>query len=258
MDAIASQITSLTIVYSNVYSDADQRKHQSSVSLAFVRVIHRWPVNSPHKWPVMRKMFPFDDIAMQGREEHPHFTYQLPSYWWLSIVMSHSIIGIDMVLPERSSLSRLSSNNIIFCFNILRPRQNGRCFPDDIFKCIFLNENRWISIKISLKFVPEGPINNIPALFQIMAWRRPGDRPLSKPMVVCLLTHICVTRPQWDNSLWPSNTIWGHRSISTLTQVMAYCLMAASYCQNQCWLLISKVLWHSSECINIGRPEDTS
>ena len=64
MDAIASQITSRTIVYSTVYSGADQRKPQSSASLAFVRGIHRWPVNSPHKWPVTRKMFPFDDVIM--------------------------------------------------------------------------------------------------------------------------------------------------------------------------------------------------
>ena len=64
MGAIASQITSLAIVYSIVYSDADQRKHQSSASLAFVRGIHRGPENSPHKWPVTRKMFPFDDVIM--------------------------------------------------------------------------------------------------------------------------------------------------------------------------------------------------
>ena len=64
MDAIASQITSLAIVYSIVSSDTDQRKHQSSASLAFVRGIHRGPVNSPHKWPVTRKMFPFDDVIM--------------------------------------------------------------------------------------------------------------------------------------------------------------------------------------------------
>ena len=81
--------------------------------------------------------------------------------------------------------------------NTLRPRQNGRHFADDTFKCIFLNENVWIPIKISLKFVPQGPINNIPALVQIMAWRRPGDKPLSEPMMVRLPTHICVTRPQW-------------------------------------------------------------
>ena len=69
--------------------------------------------------------------------------------------------------------------------NTLRPRQNGRHFPEDIFKCIFLNENVWISLKISLKFVPMVRINNIPALVQIMAWHRPGGKPLSEPMMVC-------------------------------------------------------------------------
>ena len=64
MSSMASQITSLTIVYSTVYSGADQRKHQSSASLAFVRGIHRSPVNSPHKGPVTRKVFPFDDVIM--------------------------------------------------------------------------------------------------------------------------------------------------------------------------------------------------
>ena len=68
----------------------------------------------------------------------------------------------------------------VHIINSLRPRQNGRRFPNDIFKCFFLNENAWISIKIPLKFVPKGPVNNIPALFQIMAWRRPGDKPLSE------------------------------------------------------------------------------
>ena len=64
MGAMASQITSLTIVYSTVYSGADQRKHQSSASPAFMRGIPRSPVNSPHKWPVTPKMFPFDDVIM--------------------------------------------------------------------------------------------------------------------------------------------------------------------------------------------------
>ena len=67
----------------------------------------------------------------------------------------------------------------IITINTLRPRQNGRHFADDVFKCIFLNENVWILLKILLKFVPKGPINNIPSLVQIMAWRRPGDKPLS-------------------------------------------------------------------------------
>ena len=78
--------------------------------------------------------------------------------------------------------------------NTLRPRQDGRHFPD-IFKCIFLNEKIQTSIKISLNCVPRGPIKNIPSLVQIMAWRRPGDKPLSEPFMVRLLTHICVTRP---------------------------------------------------------------
>ena len=65
LGAMASQITSLTFVYSTFYSGADQRKHQSSAPLAFVRGIHRWPVNYPHKWPVTRKMFPFDDVIMK-------------------------------------------------------------------------------------------------------------------------------------------------------------------------------------------------
>ena len=82
----------------------------------------------------------------------------------------------------------------------LRPRQNGRHFADDVFKCIFLNENVWIPVKNSLKYVPNGPINNIPALVQIMAWRRSGDKSLSEPMMVGLPTHICVTRPQWVNA----------------------------------------------------------
>ena len=66
MGAMASQITSLTIVYSTDYSDADQRKHQSSASLAFVQEINRAPVNSPHKWPVTWKMFPIDDVIMNA------------------------------------------------------------------------------------------------------------------------------------------------------------------------------------------------
>ena len=83
--------------------------------------------------------------------------------------------------------------------NTLRPRQNGRHFPDDILKWIFLNENVWISIEISLNVVPKGQINNISTLVQIMARRRPGDKPLSEPMMVSLLTDICVTQPQWVN-----------------------------------------------------------
>ena len=75
--------------------------------------------------------------------------------------------------------------------------KNGRQFADNIFKCIFLNENVWISIEISLMFVPNGQICNMPALVQIMAWCWPGNKPLSAPMMISLLTHICITQPQW-------------------------------------------------------------
>ena len=96
-----------------------------------------------------------------------------------------------------TNLSWNHSNNYFISLNTLRPTQNGRHFPDDIFKWIFLNENVWISIKLKLKFVPNVPINNIPVLVQIKAWRRSGDKPLSEPMMDSLLTHICVTRSQW-------------------------------------------------------------
>ena len=101
--------------------------------------------------------------------------------------------AFDWQIPKVSSAVSIW----YFYINSLKPRPNRRHFADDIFKCIFLNENASIAIKISLKFVPKGPINNTPALVQIMAWRRPGDRPLSEPMMVSLPTHICVTRPQW-------------------------------------------------------------
>ena len=102
------------------------------------------------------------------------------------------------------------NHEFIRSFNPLRPRQNGRHFADDIFRCIFLNENVWVPTKISLKFVLKGPINNIPAMVQIMAWRRPGDKPLSEPMMVSLTTHICVTRPQWVKQTYP----WQHQNFS--------------------------------------------
>ena len=103
--------------------------------------------------------------------------------------------------------------NIGMCNNTLRPRQNSHLFPDDIFKWIFLNNNVWISLRVSLKFVPKVRIINIPALVKIMAWLRPGDKPLYEPTVVSLLTHICVTWPHWDKNTSPFHN---HRDIVTL------------------------------------------
>ena len=92
--------------------------------------------------------------------------------------------------------------------NILRPRQNVHHFPDHVFKWIFFNENVWISIKISLNFLSRDPINNIPSLVQIMTWCRPGNKPLSEPMMVSLLMHLCITRLQLVNSLYMKNNIF--------------------------------------------------
>ena len=118
-------------------------------------------------------------------------TLQLMISLIIAIYPVASVLRHALMLPTFKIIP-----NTLFHLNTLRPRQNGRHFPDDIFNCIFLNENAWIWIKISLKFVPKGPINKIPALVQIMAWRRPGVKPLSEPMMVSLPTHICVTRPQ--------------------------------------------------------------
>ena len=111
----------------------------------------------------------------------------------------------------------------------LRPRQHGQHFVD---------ENAIISIKNSLKFVTKGPINNIPALVQIMAWRRPGDKPLFEAMMISLLTHICVTRPQWvyigchgDHKYMFITSIWPDLykrydcvvNINILNQLMSCC-----------------------------------
>ena len=105
---------------------------------------------------------------------------------------------IYIIVDSVSGLSPVRYHNLNQgwqCINTLRPRQNGRHFPDDNFRCIFVNENFYILIKLSLKFVPNGPINNIPALVLIMAWRRKGDKPLSEPMLIqftdaCMRHHI--------------------------------------------------------------------
>ena len=113
-------------------------------------------------------------------------TKQLSNFIWLSF-----LVGLPLCK------FRVNTSTVL---NTLRPRQNGRHFLDDIFNWIFFNENVLIPITISLKFVPKDPMTNIPALVQKMAWRRPGDKPLSEPMMVKLLMLICVTRPQWVNS----------------------------------------------------------
>ena len=113
MGAMASQITSLTIVYSTVYSGRDQRKRQSSASLAFVRGIHRGPMNSPHKWPVTRKMFPFDDVIMNA-EDHTIRAWQ-----------SHPLVLVKTFKID--STPRKSGSRGDHDFNTLKPRDEYIC-----------------------------------------------------------------------------------------------------------------------------------
>ena len=106
MGTIASQIATLTIVYPSVYSGADQRKHQNSESLAFVRGIHRGPVNSPHKWPVTRKMFPFDYVIMKLSDFKQSFrtlTLTMGSFQYIKTPANFfTNIGISMMKMRQS------------------------------------------------------------------------------------------------------------------------------------------------------------
>ena len=109
MDLMASQITSLTIVYSTVYSAAEQRKYRSSASLAFMWGIHRWPVNSQHKWPVTRKMFPFDDVIMTRRYPRSLLT--------LSVVKSPNTFSVQKS-SDAAGMSWLSIMDVIFVWTV--------------------------------------------------------------------------------------------------------------------------------------------
>ena len=116
MGLVASQITSLMIVYSSVYSDADQRKRQSSVSLAFMWGIHRGPVNSPHKWPVTRKMFPFDDVIMN----HSSWHSTLFIYWFNqnTITVDSALYILSIRFTSAYFIIDIVTSNLvsIFCF----------------------------------------------------------------------------------------------------------------------------------------------
>ena len=118
---------------------------------------------------------------------------------------------VTSLVPAQTKTYHSASEATLKHINSLRPRRSRRHFADAIFRRIFFKENVRVSIKISLKFVPKakGPINNNPALVQIMAWCRSGDKPLSKPMMVSLLTHICITRPQWVKQTTKTET-WAY------------------------------------------------
>ena len=165
MSDMASQITSFSVVYSILCSDADQRKHQSSAPLAFVRGIHRWPVNSPHRGPVTRKMFPFDDVIMKYSSFRLSHKTQLWTFLfskWVQVplqstahhkieiqqcevhIFSCSIYQIKICLTEDKQLRRsiIKRNNLIevclwgtgthcYNFNLTRSKSKGRSPPQN-------------------------------------------------------------------------------------------------------------------------------
>ena len=137
-----------------------------------------------------------------------------------------------------------------------------------------LNENVMISAKISPKYVPKGPINNIPALVQIMAWCRPGDKPISEPMMVRLPKHICVTRPQWVNKFRPVENIFNHILLNTFYlsiqtslisfpqgpfstfSISQHCFMwwlGAWWHQTITWNIVGQDVWHHTASLGHNR-----
>ena len=122
---------------------------------------------------------------------HPYLIYLVNTIgdccWWPVSLHFLRSNNTDLVFPKYFDFR---TRRLIF--STLRPRQDGHHFEDDNVRCIFLYEDIWISINISLKCIPKGQINNIPALVQIMAWRRPGDKPLSEPMMFSLLIYIYI------------------------------------------------------------------
>ena len=231
-------------LFSTACSDQQQRKHQSSALLALCegnpsgshssqKISNAESTSTPRchhvqiQWHHVFCQVPvaFNDFnTLRPRQNGRHkislnfvpkgpinnitalvqiMAWRRPGYlkqWWLIYRRIYASLGLNELKPFL--LDRHHSEWV----NTLSPRQDGCHFPD-IFICIFLNENVWILIKISLKFVPKGPINKIPSLVQIRIWRRPGTKQLSEPMMVSLLTHICVTRPQWVKQ---SQEVWLH------------------------------------------------
>ena len=193
--------------------------------------LHHWLHCKLSKWqclmqPVMTNFIRMTTFPFQWCFHYLHLSHQSPFANGLPLQAHHSGTLFTYCVPFICStfqphltplLSRPSNRGILhykdailsvyrrshfgdyrtFLLNTLRPRQNGCHFADDTFNRIFVNENVRISIKFLLKLVPKGPINNNPAFVQIMAWRRSGDKPLSEPMMISLLTHLCVTQPQW-------------------------------------------------------------
>ena len=129
------------------------------------------------------------DILISVREAEYLFTIYIDSLCQRCALLNPTT-KFEKVFEIKTAVSWL---------NTLRPRQSCRHFADVIFRSICLNENVQMSLKISLRLVPKVWLNNTPAVVQVMAWGWAGTKKLSEPVIVSLLTHICVARPQWVN-----------------------------------------------------------
>ena len=172
---------------------------RNDVASAWFRESYYYPLPSVFKYCVLYDWVVF--ILAAGRQDWSFLVAMATSCYegvtYGIIVLMHFFLYCGWLVYLRS---HPVLNPSLLILDGLKPEQNGRHFADDGFKCIFLNENVRISIKISLKFDHSGSINNIPALVQIMVCWWPGDKPLSEQTLVSLLMYICVTRPQWVNS----------------------------------------------------------
>ena len=148
-------------------------------------LLHHWPFIHGIHYSLMNSQYRGDQCRT--------LMIALLSAW----IVVEQIVKVPVIWDTMTLLCNVTLMKTNAFFSTLMPRQNGRLFPDDVLKCIFSNKNVWVSIYIWLKFVPKGPINNIPTLVQTLAWCWPGDKPLSESIMVSLLTHICSTRPQW-------------------------------------------------------------
>ena len=185
MSAMASQITNLTIVYSVVYSAADQRKHQSSASLAFVWGIHQWPVNSPHKGPVTRKVFPFHDVVMDILRHWKVASWQADAFritvplcgeftghWWFRCIgaknaelWSNLCYQLEQAVEETFELSVFKTSWRLCDVTVIWPFLDSAKLPDSTFcyqsceymsykKTVTCSRDQWVN-------PPSGPRLNI-------------------------------------------------------------------------------------------------
>ena len=149
MTMLESQITSLTVVYSIVYTGVHQRKHQSSASLAFVREIHRGPVNFPHKWPVTRKMFPFDDVIMCAFSSSRSFSDQSPTQdddvimTTMAAQITSLTVVYSTVYSDANQRKHQSSASLAFVWGIQRDRWIPRTKGQLRGKCFHLMTSSW-------------------------------------------------------------------------------------------------------------------